>query len=387
MFVWFTETRLSVPAPSHEERTYMAALESASVRHGIGPVAALSADWFRIVCRAAPRRRFRRRVSRRQQRATRLSSRQRYQRSTRSGNGKTERPVNKDQLRKSTGMRVRLRPQAIGPRGGAQDDDWTIRRVEGDVVELVNVAGGHILIMGCDAVISFTSDPARNTDSTKFGFLQQSVQARFGSDGKAGIEPLPFGRGGGGAAPALSPLVVNDGSADRLFSWRGRDAVHRLPEEPAAQLMAFFKPLCDALRDETGREPEFCIPDRLNGDIVYEISPDLAARWPLLGGNGGRPGQQVLVLTARRAQYRGAHVAAPDVSAPNVNWVDIEYPARSGLKAMLEAEGYDIVWRRDDRPRADDAEPVTGEEHGMTFVFKVRDMTTALTLYKRRRSG
>jgi hypothetical protein len=238
--------------------------------------------------------------------------------------------------------------------------------------------------MGCDAVISFTTDPARDTGGIRYGFLQLAVQVRLKDNGAADIEPLPFARGGG-TTPVLNPLVVADGGRARLFSWRGRDPVHFLTEEPAAQLLEFYVPLCDALRSETGREPEFCTPDRLSGETVYELSPDLAARWPLIGGNGGRPGESVLVLTARAAQYRGAHVHSPDAPEPNISWVDLDYPARSGLKTRLEAEGYDIGWRRDDKPRNDDAKPVTGEEHGIVFVYKVRDPHTALTLYKWRR--
>ena len=57
--------------------------------------------------------------------------------------------------------------------------------------------------------------------------------------------------------------------------------------------MEFFVPLCDALRSSTGREPQFCEPERLVGDVVYELAPDLGARWMLFGGNGGRDGYTV----------------------------------------------------------------------------------------------
>ena len=91
------------------------------------------------------------------------------------------------------------------------------------------------------------------------------------------------------------------------------------------------------------------------------------------------------MLTSKPAQYRGAHVISPLTRETSISWVDLEFPARSGLKAKLEAEGYDIGWRRDDKPRGDDAKPVMGEEHGIDFVYKVRDLQTALTLYKWRR--
>jgi hypothetical protein len=157
-------------------------------------------------------------------------------------------------------------------------------------------------------------------------------------------------------------------------------------EEPPAQLMEFYVALCDELRKASGREPQFCLSNQITGDIVYELAKDLTARWPLLGGNGGKPGQAILVLTARSADKRGSHVEQPGVPAPNVKYVDLDYPAESGLKSRLEAEGWDVTWRRDDRPRNDEAVPVTDEQYGMEYVYKLRGPDTDQTLYKKRRS-
>lgn len=210
--------------------------------------------------------------------------------------------MNKEQLKKTLSAEVQLRPQAIGAGTVGHDDDWKIEVVD-DVVRIVNTRTGHRAVLGFDSVISFTSNPARDDGTAKRGFLQLSVQLETRADGSATIEPIPFGRGGG-SLPQLNPLVVRDGSRDRLFSWRGHgdDAIHELREERPAQLMQFYVVLCAALRDATGREPEFCSPDRLTGEVVFEVSDALRARWPLLGGHGGKVGTSLLVLTEKSAR-------------------------------------------------------------------------------------
>jgi len=99
------------------------------------------------------------------------------------------------------------------------------------------------------------------------------------------VTPLPP-RPNGAVLPSLFPLPLTDGSTVRAFSWRGRDPVHLLSEEAPRQLGPFFVALCDALRNETQREPEFQSRDRIDGDMVYELTPDHRARWSLLGGKG-----------------------------------------------------------------------------------------------------
>jgi hypothetical protein len=98
----------------------------------------------------------------------------------------------------------------------------------------------------------------------------------------------------------LNPIEVLDGEEVRLFSWRGRGAVHLVEvEHDPRQLMEFFIPLCEALRRESGMEPQFDLPDVIRGEIVYELSSDLKAKWRVLGGDGGRPAEQVLVLVPK----------------------------------------------------------------------------------------
>ncbi|MBI2835757.1 MAG: hypothetical protein HYX76_15155 [Acidobacteria bacterium] len=63
----------------------------------------------------------------------------------------------------------------------------------------------------------------------------------------------------------------------------------------------------------------------------------------------------------------------------------MNYPEREGLTRYAK-EGYELKWRRDDKPRNDGEQPLLGEEHGIVFVYKVKDEHTALTLYKMRRS-
>jgi len=101
--------------------------------------------------------------------------------------------------------------------------------------------------------------------------------------------------------PRLTPLVVVDGNGSRRFvTWRGRDPVHLIDhEEPPRQLGGFSAPVCDALRRDSGFEPQFNLPDQIRGEVVYELSPDFRAKWRLLGGMGDGSGSQVLVLVPR----------------------------------------------------------------------------------------
>lgn len=95
----------------------------------------------------------------------------------------------------------------------------------------------------------------------------------------------------------FNPLVMNDNGVPRCFTWHSRDPVYLINEDQQdQQLMEFFVPLCDALRKDSGMEPQFNLPDNIKGEIVYELSPDYRSKWRLLGGYGGDTGDQVLVL-------------------------------------------------------------------------------------------
>jgi hypothetical protein len=67
-------------------------------------------------------------------------------------------------------------------------------------------------------------------------------------------------------------------------------------------LYDFFVRLCDEIRRQAGKEPQFDSPDRLTGELVYEISDDLSAQWRVLGGMNGAAGEAVLVVTQRPAR-------------------------------------------------------------------------------------
>lgn len=111
--------------------------------------------------------------------------------------------MNKAQLQKNVGSRVRPRPQATEALG-AHDDDWTVREVSDETLELVNERTGHVATLGLDAVKTYTSDPGRDAGGVKYGFLSLTVAVKLLEDGKSDIEPLPFGRG---EAPAPNRRV------------------------------------------------------------------------------------------------------------------------------------------------------------------------------------
>jgi len=98
----------------------------------------------------------------------------------------------------------------------------------------------------------------------------------------------------------FNPLAVEENGVLRYFTWRGRDPVHLIGiDYQDKQLLKFFVPLCEELRRDSGMEPQFNLPNDIKGEIVYELSSDFRAKWRLLGGYGGDPGNQVLVLISR----------------------------------------------------------------------------------------
>lgn len=107
--------------------------------------------------------------------------------------------MNKDQIKKSLGHHVRIRPlvkRFEGPKELlSEDDDWIISRVDTDHVELSNIRTGHIAILGMDHVFSYVSEPGRNHGGIKHGFLQLRVQVSI-VGGLVQIEPLPPGEWG-----------------------------------------------------------------------------------------------------------------------------------------------------------------------------------------------
>jgi hypothetical protein len=297
--------------------------------------------------------------------------------------------MNHDQFRNCIGQTLRLQPAAFGPDGRAVDDDWTV--VDSDpqrkAATLRNLTRGGDVVVGFDHVKNYDTDPARGD---RHGFLNMLWQVRIDRDGRITGGPIPA-RAAAPPTPEFDPLIVNDGEGDRHLTWASRDeAVALLPEGEARQLYGTFVGLCDALRGETGREPQFDAPNDIRHEIVWELTRDHLSKHKLLGGTGGRHGTAVLVLTgnrARRGPERVANAAPPEVEA-----VDANYPARSGLQDRLTAEGFTLHWVREENVagrREEGWEVVIVEDDGRRVTFRVPPGMpsvdpSALVLMKRR---
>jgi hypothetical protein len=110
--------------------------------------------------------------------------------------------MNKEMLAKCEGHLVRIRPIARRFQGSREleqiDDDWRITRVDAarKIVEIHNLRCAHCLTIGLDHIHSYTSDPMRDTDGQKHGFLHLIVEIRLTDQGPT-IEPLPPAERGG----------------------------------------------------------------------------------------------------------------------------------------------------------------------------------------------
>jgi hypothetical protein len=95
-------------------------------------------------------------------------------------------------------------------------------------------------------------------------------QVRIGRDGQISARPIAA-RPPAPPAPEFRPLVVNDGETERHFTWASRDdGVALLPEGEAPQLLETFIGVCNALRTETNREPQFDAPNDIRHEIIWE---------------------------------------------------------------------------------------------------------------------
>jgi hypothetical protein len=86
------------------------------------------------------------------------------------------------------------------------------------------------------------------------------------------------------------------------------------------------------------------------------------------------------------AWFRHAPAIPPE---PDVLWVDLNYPADSGLQARLNAQGYRLVWAREDQLtrliRLEGWETLIEPlPDGRRQVFKIKDPIADLTLLRRR---
>ncbi len=142
--------------------------------------------------------------------------------------------MNKDQLKKSVGFKVQLRPVARTRDGHLVDRDWTIRAVDDLQLELDEPGSGFVATLCLDHVYSFMTNPKRDSGSERYGFLLLHVQLIL--DGHTiHIEPLPGPRSPG-AEPffhphSFSPLILEHEGLLRYFSWRGRDPLHLIHQE------------------------------------------------------------------------------------------------------------------------------------------------------------
>jgi hypothetical protein len=294
-----------------------------------------------------------------------------------------------DQFLKCVDQRLRLEPAAIGPNGQPLDDDWTIADPDAShkSATLRNLIRGGEVVIGFDHVKNYDTDPARGAD---FGFLNMLWQVRIDREGGITSRPIPA-RAPAPQVPKFRPLVVKDGETDRHFTWASTgDPVDLLPEGQPRQLLGAYVRVCDALRQETNKEPQFDPPTEIRHEIIWELTPDQQAKHKLLGGRGGKPGTAVLVLTDNRAQAVGQLVA--DTTPPEVEWVDMDYQSRSGLQEEIRASGFKEHWVREElvaRRRARDWEVVVAEHDGRPVTFRVASPNpsadpSALVLMKRR---
>lgn len=296
--------------------------------------------------------------------------------------------MNHDQFGRCMGQRLRLEPAAIGPGGRRVDDEWEIAGIDAasKSATLRNLTQGGEVVIGFDHVKSYDSDPANGPGR---GFLTMVWQLRIARDGS--ISGRPIAPRQSEPAPDLDPIALNDGEAERHLTWASRDdALPQLPEGEPRQLYGTFVVVCDAVRLASGREPQFDAPNRIEHEIVWELTADHRSKHKLLGGMNGKAATSVLVLTEKRARPPRDRVA--DAAPPTVEAVDLDYPSRSGLQNRLAAEGFKLHWVREEtigRRQSEGWEIVVAEEEGRRVTFKVSPAMpavdpSALVLMKRR---
>lgn len=127
--------------------------------------------------------------------------------------------MNKDQIKKTVGTRVRIRPVAKRHDGTNElppvDYDWLVLRIEDEVVVLSNLSTVHMARIGLDQIHSYMSDPIRDTGDVKHGFLQLRVQLCLRGNA-IDTEPLPPGQWEGARAKATKATQLT--SAEEALS-------------------------------------------------------------------------------------------------------------------------------------------------------------------------
>jgi hypothetical protein len=279
--------------------------------------------------------------------------------------------MNHEQFRKCIGQTLRLEPRAIGPDDRHSDDDWSVVDVDESrkVATIRNLTRGGDLVVGFDHVKNYDTDRARGA---RHGFLNMLWQVRIDGNRSISARPIPA-RPSAPPDPEFHPLIVNDGETERHLTWASRnDAVALLPEGEARQLFGTFVGVCDALRAEAKREPQFDAPNDIRHEIVWELTLNHRSKHKLLGGMGGKQGAAVLVLTNNQAQARPEPII--NTAPPKVETVDLEFPERSGLQAELQAQGFRLRWVREEtvaQRREQGWDNVVVERDGLRVAFRV----------------
>jgi len=97
--------------------------------------------------------------------------------------------MNRDQLAKTVGRRVRLRPPAMTSSGERLDDDWRIAEVTDTRVELRRVPDDAPLRLGLDHIHRYASDPDRDDQpDAPYGFLVLIEKVIRRDDGRFTVE-------------------------------------------------------------------------------------------------------------------------------------------------------------------------------------------------------
>src|SRR5437867_868575 len=86
--------------------------------------------------------------------------------------------MNRQQLKKTEGQYVRLPPPAVGPRGEEVDEDWLVREVRDDVIELQNTQRGVVAAIGFDHIFNYFSDGTRGNAHQRYGLSRSKCTAQ-----------------------------------------------------------------------------------------------------------------------------------------------------------------------------------------------------------------
>jgi hypothetical protein len=89
--------------------------------------------------------------------------------------------MNLDQLKRNVGYRMKLVPAAchLNEHGDVvppADEDWIVQAVTDELVEIASVQSSYVYRLGKDHIRNFTTDPNRDGDGLKHGFLTLHVQ-------------------------------------------------------------------------------------------------------------------------------------------------------------------------------------------------------------------